>query len=219
MVGWHHRLNRHEFEQALGVGDGQGGMACCSPWGHKEVDTSWWLKNNDGWFTLLCSRNEHIIKQLYSSLRKIALWESENSYALHTQHWVLEELLASHSKASGAWPPPPRPAAGLVTVSPSSVSLPRAHWCSCSPLCNGDHQLNSHPFGGLWGSGMEAVTGHSLWASVREGGPTACQPRSPPQPHAWSHGSAELLYSTHRGPWRRTQHPPDRLPPWSFLDV
>ena len=38
MVGWHHRLNEHEFEQGLGVGDGQGHLACCSPWGHKESD-------------------------------------------------------------------------------------------------------------------------------------------------------------------------------------
>ena len=36
MVGWHHRLDGHEFEQALGVGDGQGGLACCSPWGRRE---------------------------------------------------------------------------------------------------------------------------------------------------------------------------------------
>ena len=40
MVGWHHRLNGDEFEQALGVGDGQGGLACCSPWGRKELDTT-----------------------------------------------------------------------------------------------------------------------------------------------------------------------------------
>ena len=38
MVGWHHRLNGHEFEQTLGVGDGQRGLVCCSPWGHKESD-------------------------------------------------------------------------------------------------------------------------------------------------------------------------------------
>ena len=38
MVGWHHRLNGHEFEQALEVGDGQGGLACCSPWGRIELD-------------------------------------------------------------------------------------------------------------------------------------------------------------------------------------
>ena len=36
MVGWHHRLNGHEFQQAPGVGDGQGSLVCCSPWGHKE---------------------------------------------------------------------------------------------------------------------------------------------------------------------------------------
>ena len=38
MVGWHHGLNRHEFEQAPGVDDGQGSLACCSPWGHKKAD-------------------------------------------------------------------------------------------------------------------------------------------------------------------------------------
>ena len=40
MVGWHHRLDGHDFEQAPGVGDGQGSLACCSAWGHKEVDTT-----------------------------------------------------------------------------------------------------------------------------------------------------------------------------------
>ena len=39
-VGWHHWLNEHEFEQAPGVGDGQGSLACCSPWGYKESDTT-----------------------------------------------------------------------------------------------------------------------------------------------------------------------------------
>ena len=40
MVGWHHRLDGHEFEQAAGAGDGQGGLPCCSPWGRKEADTT-----------------------------------------------------------------------------------------------------------------------------------------------------------------------------------
>ena len=40
IVGWHHRLNRHEFEQAPGVGDGQGSLAYCSAWGCKESDTT-----------------------------------------------------------------------------------------------------------------------------------------------------------------------------------
>ena len=38
MVVWHHQLDGHEFEQALGFGEGQRSMACCSPWGHKELD-------------------------------------------------------------------------------------------------------------------------------------------------------------------------------------
>ena len=37
MVGWQHQISGHEFEQAPGVGDGQGGLACCSPWGGKEL--------------------------------------------------------------------------------------------------------------------------------------------------------------------------------------
>ena len=40
MVEWHHQLDGHEFEQALGVGDGQGGLACYNPWGGKESDTN-----------------------------------------------------------------------------------------------------------------------------------------------------------------------------------
>ena len=51
MAGWHHRLDGHEFEQALGVGDGQGSLACCSPWYHKESDTSEQLN----WTELGCS--------------------------------------------------------------------------------------------------------------------------------------------------------------------
>ena len=38
MVGWHHRIDRHEFEQAPGVGERQGSLECCSRWGHKESD-------------------------------------------------------------------------------------------------------------------------------------------------------------------------------------
>ena len=37
-VGWHHQFNGHEFEEALGVGNRQGNLVCCSPWGHKESD-------------------------------------------------------------------------------------------------------------------------------------------------------------------------------------
>ena len=40
MIGWHHQLNGHKFEWILGVGDGQGGLACCDSWGRKESDTT-----------------------------------------------------------------------------------------------------------------------------------------------------------------------------------
>ena len=48
MVGWHHRLGVHECEQAPGVGKGQGSLACCSPWGRKESDTTEQLNINSG---------------------------------------------------------------------------------------------------------------------------------------------------------------------------
>ena len=47
MVGWRHRLDGLEFEQAPGVGDGQARVACCNPWGRKESDTTEQLNNNN----------------------------------------------------------------------------------------------------------------------------------------------------------------------------
>ena len=59
MVGWHHQLDGHGFGWTPGVGDGQGGLVCCSSWGHKEPDTTEWLnwtelnQNNQGISALL----------------------------------------------------------------------------------------------------------------------------------------------------------------------
>ena len=47
MVGWHHRLDGHEFEQTLGDDEGQGSLVCCSPWGCKELDMTEGLKNSN----------------------------------------------------------------------------------------------------------------------------------------------------------------------------
>ena len=63
MVRWHHRLNWHEFEQALGIGDGQGSLACCNPWGGKELDTTEWLN----WTQLSCTLVSWTIKWYNSS--------------------------------------------------------------------------------------------------------------------------------------------------------
>ena len=51
MVGWHHQLDGHEFEQAPGVGDGQGSLLCCSPWGSQRVGHNWVAELN--WTTLI----------------------------------------------------------------------------------------------------------------------------------------------------------------------
>ena len=74
MVGWHHQLNGHEFDQALGVGDGQGSLACCNPRGHKELDTTEWL--NHDWIELNRSRSCYMVEFLplhghsYQALKK-----------------------------------------------------------------------------------------------------------------------------------------------------
>ena len=47
MIGWNHQLNGHEFEQALGDGEGQGSLACCTPWGGEESDMTEQLNNNN----------------------------------------------------------------------------------------------------------------------------------------------------------------------------
>ena len=47
MAGWHHRLNGHDFEQALGESEGQGSLVCYSPWGRKELDVTERLNNNN----------------------------------------------------------------------------------------------------------------------------------------------------------------------------
>ena len=53
MVGWHNWLNGHGFQWTLGVGDGQGGLACCSSWGLKELDITEWLNWNEYHMSLL----------------------------------------------------------------------------------------------------------------------------------------------------------------------
>ena len=64
MVGWHHRPNGHEFEQALGVGDGQGNLACYSPWSHKASDIT-------------------------ERLNWTAMWDGSHPHPLHWKHRVL----------------------------------------------------------------------------------------------------------------------------------
>ena len=75
MVGWHDRINVHEFKQALGDGEEQGGLACCSPWGHRvrhdwlnnKHISAWWLINchNYSWFKIAIVFCSHMFEFKY----------------------------------------------------------------------------------------------------------------------------------------------------------
>ena len=61
MVGLHHQLDGHELEQVLGDSDGQGSLACCSPWGQKESDTTEGLKNKNNSSLLMSREKTHFL--------------------------------------------------------------------------------------------------------------------------------------------------------------
>ena len=96
MVGWHYRLDGHEFEQALGLGDGQGSLACCSPWGHKELEiteTELMLGKIEGRKIRGWQRTgwlDGITDSVHMSLSK--LWEMVKSRVRWVKHdWVTEQ--------------------------------------------------------------------------------------------------------------------------------
>ena len=74
MVGWHHRLDGHEFGWTLGVGDGQGGLVCCDSWGRKELDTTEQLNWTELWWQTLTKLMVVVILQYIQIL---------NSYVVH----------------------------------------------------------------------------------------------------------------------------------------
>ena len=64
MVGWHHRLNGHQYEQTPGVGDGQGGLACCCPWGGNDSDMTEWLNWTDWQWKMLQGTSTPKMRQM-----------------------------------------------------------------------------------------------------------------------------------------------------------
>ena len=69
MVGWHHRLNGHEFEEAPGVGDGQGSLVCCSPLGCQESDTTEQLNNSNHCLSSSASIISLLLLQSFHTLK------------------------------------------------------------------------------------------------------------------------------------------------------
>ena len=86
MIGWHHQLSGHEFEEILGESEGQGSLVCCSPWGHKELDTTKQLNNHhktDGFYIVVPDSEPQLAsglvfaKQLNNNNRLNQGWKSE----------------------------------------------------------------------------------------------------------------------------------------------
>ena len=121
MVGWHHRLNGHEFGWTLGVGNGQGGLACCSPWGCKESDTTErlnWTELKQIWTKIRSSKH---IRPLLDIVK--------NTYACSFLLLILPLILSSL----------PSPLNGKLLLLPSDIwrnpsTLSLSIYCSLSPI-------------------------------------------------------------------------------------
>ena len=137
MGGWHHRLDGHEFEQAAEVGDGQRSLACCSPWGHKELDTSERLNWSELWcpqqnlhscFTYFSSPHFTNSKEKYSSIS----WRQGN---LFSKNSLPSLVLHSYESYSKVWPS-------------QTSACPLVNWMSkhpSCPLCEDNSEKGSKP--------------------------------------------------------------------------
>ena len=101
MVGWHHRLKGHEFEQTPGDSEGQGSLVCCSPWGHKESDATEQLNNNNHTYTFifLCAcifKLEHIHTKISAAKMKYIKWPGR-AKSLLRRLWVGQKTLKRNS--------------------------------------------------------------------------------------------------------------------------
>ena len=88
MVGWHRRLEGHELGQTLGDGEGQGGLACCSPWDGQELDTTWQLNNTTTTFFSAPNTATLGTGALTQEQERVGCWETQQ---LHPEQ--------SHKKA------------------------------------------------------------------------------------------------------------------------
>ena len=91
MVGWHHRLNGHEFVQTLGVGDGQGGLSCCSPWGHKESAVTELLNQTEETEGLTCWLRENplAMQEMQETQVRFLVWEDPLEIGMATCSSIL----------------------------------------------------------------------------------------------------------------------------------
>ena len=93
MVGWHHWLNGHEFQHALGVGEGQGSLASCSPWGSQKVGHDWATELNSCLYIILFKVEISFLKIVQGSW----LMMTETIHCLHTYYSPFSSLLLAQS--------------------------------------------------------------------------------------------------------------------------
>jgi len=107
MVGWHHRFNGHGFGWTLGVGDGQGGLVCCSSWSCKESDTTEWLKWTElsgfGISVMLASKwvwECFLFSIIWKSLRRVSINSFLNVWSISPTRG---HLVLGFSLSEGFW--------------------------------------------------------------------------------------------------------------------
>ena len=122
MVGWHHRLDEHEFEQAPGVGDGQGSLACCSPWGRRvghdgatEQQPLYVLQHSGIKCLLLITKIYQSLCRMDFKFLLIHIWEHVLlDLPTRKGDWHLHpELLPTQSQYQQEAPSPPSPSSPL----------------------------------------------------------------------------------------------------------
>ena len=95
MAGWHHWLDGHELEWTLGDGDGQGGLACCDSWGHKESDTSEWTELN--W--MYVGRNLNMFKSICETVGSLKIEYLDLTFIIKCNRILLWQVkIINHRK-------------------------------------------------------------------------------------------------------------------------
>ena len=140
MAGWHHRLNRHEFEQTQGDSEGKGSLACWSPWGRKESDTTERIDNKFilttecflelGWCVVL-SKTKYLFKNFYFFNWRIISLQNCDVFAVHQFESAIVYMCPLHPELPSHLPPHPIPPNGplalalhaLLHISNSTLAL------------------------------------------------------------------------------------------------
>ena len=115
VVGWHHRLDGHEFEQAPGVGDGQGGLACCSPRGRKESETTERLKWYPSFIVINNITGHHLVGPVIEKLPAI-MGDTDSVPGLGRSHVLRSNQARVPSAEKQPSPYPPAAEASLYLL-------------------------------------------------------------------------------------------------------